>query len=943
MFRRLLLSLSLLTLAVCALAQSGTIKGNVKDAVSGEAIIGANVLVMGTAQGAQADIEGNFEIPKVKAGTYSIVVSFISYKTDTLKDITVYPDQTTMVNATIMEEGHELTEVVITGAKVTNTDVSVITEIRKSDLVAVGISAQQISLSQDRDAAQIVKRIPGVTIINNRFINVRGLSERYSTVMLNGVIAPSSEVDSKAFAFDLIPSSMIDRMLVYKSGSAELSGEFAGAVVNIETKSVVDENSLSVNITGGYRLGTTFDDFYTYQGSNTDWLGFDNGTRQLPSSFPGDNLSNYLYDDASRQKLTDASRSLPNIWGKKKTSAMPDLRTTINFSQVGSIGSKRLSNITSLSYTNTRQHIEQENYYYDRYVASEQKSDRRYFFNDVRDMTNVRLGVISNFTLELNPANKIEFRNLFNQQGMSQVTSRTGIEDFNQYENNNLALNYMQRGIYTGQLSGKHSVNDRLSANWILAYSNTSASQPDYRRIRSQRQVGSTDPFAIVLPPNSGTQDAGRFYSDLNENVYTHALNLEYKLNPDAEESKQSKIQGGYYIASTDRDFKARWFAYGWSNLNNQPSEILDDYTFETIFAPQNIGFSTTSGTAPYFILKEGTNFSDAYTGNNLLTAGYLSTAIPVGDFRVAAGVRVEYNKQELSSFDTNGRKITVDNPVTSILPFLNVAYNLSDKNLIRLAYSKTINRPVFRELAPFNFYDFDRNANIYGNKDLKTADIHNVDLRWENYPSKSESISFGVFYKYFQNPIETELVGGSNLIYTYRNASSARNFGAEVEIRKSFETLFASSFLKNFSVMLNAAVIDSEIDLGNVTNQEQKRAMQGQSPYIINAGLNYNDFESGWQANVSYNVFGKRIFAVGDLDQNATQYEMPRNQIDLTVSKSFSEKVELKFGIQDILNQKYRLIQDSDRSKSINDIDEPIQNYKPGQYITLGVTYKIY
>ena len=240
MFRRLLLSLSLLTLAVCALAQSGTIKGNVKDAVSGEAIIGANVLVMGTAQGAQADIEGNFEIPKVKAGTYSLVVSFISYKTDTLKDITVYPDQTTMVNATIMEEGQELNEVVITGAKVTNTDVSVITEIRKSDLVAVGISAQQISLSQDRDAAQIVKRIPGVTIINNRFINVRGLSERYSTVMLNGVIAPSSEVDSKAFAFDLIPSSMIDRMLVYKSGSAELSGEFAGAVVKIEPKIVVD-------------------------------------------------------------------------------------------------------------------------------------------------------------------------------------------------------------------------------------------------------------------------------------------------------------------------------------------------------------------------------------------------------------------------------------------------------------------------------------------------------------------------------------------------------------------------------------------------------------------------------------------------------------------------------------------------------------------------------
>lgn len=941
---RLYLLVSFLLVSMGAFAQSGAIKGHIKDATTGDAIVGANVVVVGAAIGTAADINGDFQIGKIKAGTYTLVVSFISYRNDTVKNVTVYPDQTTVLNTTLTEASQELQEIVVTGARVTNTDLSVVTEIRKADLVAVGISSQQISMSQDRDAAQIVRRIPGVTIVGNRFINVRGLSERYSTVMLNGVIAPSSEVDSKAFAFDLIPSSMIDRMLVYKSGSAEYSGEFAGAVVNIDTKSVVEDNSLSINITGGWRMGTTFDDFNTYSGSSTDWLGFDNGTRQLSSSFPSKGDFNHLLNtDAGRERLTELSKSLPNNWSTKKGSAMPDLRTTINFSRSASIGSKRLSNITSISYSNTRQRIEQENYYYDLYRADQQKSDRRYSFNDVRDIVNVRIGLISNFILELNPANKIEFRNLFNQQGTSQVTNRTGVEDFIGYENRNLALNYLQRGIYSGQLSGKHSVSDNLNVNWILAYSRTTANQPDYRRIRSQRPENTDGPFTIQIPSNASTLDAGRFYSDLTEQVYTNALNLEYKLNTDLDESKQGKIMAGYYAAYTDRDFSARWFAYSWSNSDNAPPSVTENNTFQTIFAPQNIGFSSTPGVGPYFILKEGTNPSDKYNGKNLLAAGYVSTAIPFGDFRLSTGVRVEYNQQKLNSQETNESPININNPVTSVLPFMNLAYNFNDKNLVRVAYSKTVNRPVFRELANFNFYDFDRNANLYGNKDLKTADIHNVDLRWENYPSRSESISVGVFYKYFQNPIEQRLIGGSNLIYSYMNGKSATSLGAEVEVRKSLEPVFASTFLKKFSVLLNAAVIKSEIDLGDVDNQEKKRAMQGQSPYIVNAGINYNDIETGWQANVSYNVYGKRIFAVGDLTQNATQYEMPRNQIDLTISKTFSEKVELKFGIQDVLNQKYRLTQDSDRNKKITGIDEPIVNYKPGQYVTIGVTYKLY
>ena len=213
-----------LLLSISAFSQTGTIKGSIKDEITGEIIIGANVFLEGTTQGAVTDIEGNFTLPKVKAGKYNLLISYISYTSKTISGVDVYPDQSTVVNTSLKDASEELESVKISARKSTDTDISVITDLKKSDLVAVGISSQQIRMSQDRDAAQVIRRVPGVTIIGNRFVNVRGLSERYSTVLLNGIIAPSTEVDSKAFSFDLIPSSMLDRMLVYKSGSAELPG-----------------------------------------------------------------------------------------------------------------------------------------------------------------------------------------------------------------------------------------------------------------------------------------------------------------------------------------------------------------------------------------------------------------------------------------------------------------------------------------------------------------------------------------------------------------------------------------------------------------------------------------------------------------------------------------------------------------------------------------------
>lgn len=939
-----------LTLAIAlfitstALAQVGTIKGTIKDAITGDAVIGANVVIDGTSQGSSTDIEGNFEIAKVKAGKYNVTITYISYRTKSIPNVEVYPDQSTVINTSIEEDVQQLDDVIITARRQTNTDISVITEIKKADLIAVGISSQMIQMSQDRDASQVIRRVPGVTIVGNRFVNVRGLSERYSTVLLNGVIAPSTEVDSKAFAFDLIPSSMIDRMLVFKSGSPELPGEFAGADINIFTKNIVEENSASLSISGSYRFGTTGEDFQLgINKSSTDWMGRGSEKRRLPSSFPIENLRMFSQNptDQNQAKLINATKSLPNTWATRSMTASPDFRATFDISRTVKLGKMKLDNITSISYAHTNQKLSNlKQYYYDRFDPTLQKSDPRYAYNDNRFAQTDRIGLVSNFTLEINPSHKIEFRNFYNQQGQNQATIRTGYDGgVGGYNVNNLSLNYYERGIYSGQLSGKHAFSDAVNFNWIVGYNNTRANQPDYQRVRSQRAIGTDNPFTVIIPPNASSFDAGRFFSNLKEEAYTFSGNLDIKLNPSVDEANQSKIVAGYYLEQKDRAFNARWMSYKWTSPSSTDLSLLAQ-PFDVVFAPNNLGTR--------FILEEGTNqgpsLFDRYDGHNRLAAGYAGIVTPFADkWRLTGGLRVEYNQQLIDVYDENSRKINkTDSPVTVPMPFMNLSYNFSDKMLMRVAYSRTVNRPVFRELAPFNYYDFDRNSDIFGNPDLKTARIDNIDLKWELYPSTSENISFGVFYKHFTDPIEQYLAPGSNLIYSFTNAKQATSYGVEAEVRKSFDNVFDNNFLKRLTLIFNGALISSAIELPeNLDNLDHNRAMQGQSPYILNGSLFYNHPEAGWQASVMYNVFGKRIFAVGDKDANPNQYEMSRHQLDLTITKRLTERLEVKFGIADLLNQPYRLIQDSNRDKKITGVDETIQTYRLGQYSTLGVTWR--
>ncbi|MCS6973266.1 MAG: TonB-dependent receptor, partial [Cyclobacteriaceae bacterium] len=334
---------------------------------------------------------------------------------------------------------------------------------------------------------------------------------------------------------------------------------------------------------------------------------------------------------------------------------------------------------------------------------------------------------------------------------------------------------------------------------------------------------------------------------------------------------------------------------------------------------------------------------SDRYEGENLLTAGYVGGGFPLGKFDISGGIRLEYNRQQINTATNNG-PVVVDNPILSPLPFLNTAYNISDRSLVRLAYSRTVNRPEFRELAPFLYYNFELEMGIFGNPDLKVADIDNVDLRWEMYPNPGELVSFGVFYKHFKSPIETILqLTTESPQATYGNADEAQSYGAELEIRKSLASLGVSKFLRNTSVNFNATYIYSLVNLGSQAGfQQQKRELQGQSPYLLNLGMYYTDQDLGFNVSVAYNIFGQRIFQVGDINFPSI-YELPRHSLDMQIAKQFG-RMEAKFNVQNLLNAKYRFYQDTDVNNKItfNSSDAPIMLYRIGQQFAFSLSYKI-
>lgn len=901
-------------------AQTGVICGTVTDAKLKEPLIGASVVIEGTTVGAITDIDGNFRIENVRPGTYTVTASYVSYQTQTVRDVPVVAHQEAVLRIELSDADLQLENVVVVAQRKLGTEMAVLNTMRKSLPVVNGISAQQIGKTQDSDAAEVLRRIPGITIVDDRFIVVRGLAQRYNNVWLNNATTPSSETDSRAFSFDVLPSSLIDNMMVYKSPSAELPADFSGGFVRVLTKNIPEGNTFSISYQAGFNTNSAFRDFQLTEGSAMDYLGFGAKSRMLPANFPAH------LNDVSVSEAAAFTKRVNTGWNIRHFTAIPEQKLTFSMNRTFDVGDIKIGNITNVNYSTGYDYYEMKNNNYLSYNMVEDHSSYRYRYDDVQYKNTTKLGALFNWSL-LKGNNKYEFRNFFNQRGTSSLSQREGTDYYSEQNVQKWESLYTGRTTYSGQLSGDHTLKEDVNRlDWTLGYAFAAYKEPDRKVVESIERNGSDEYDYYVSDPT-------RYYQDLKDHSGSVALNYEHTFN--VSEMFSPVFNAGLYGEFKKRDFGARRFVY---NLLGSGYNRFAEWDYSGLFADENIS-------ADRIYMRESTNKSDSYTSDNLLGAAYVSAKLNWGDrLNANVGVRMEYYRLKLDGYESDGIKpVHLDQDATDFFPSVNIAYNLSEKHQLRVAYGRSVNRAEFREIVPYVYYDFALDANITGNVDLKNAYANNVDLRYEFYPAAGETVTIGGFFKRFNDPIEqTYMEAGSGLQYTYHNADHATAFGVEVDIKKNLDFMG----LNGLSLVFNGAYIHSKVYFAE-GSFERDRAMQGQSPYLINTGLFYQHDNAGISASLLYNRIGKRIETVGVPKQDPNDdipdiYEMPRNSLDLSFSKKVGKYVEIKGGIKDLLNSRIehkQFLTLTEESGTRREVEQLIRSYRPGVNINIGVS----
>lgn len=931
MTKRLRLAAALIFIITTFKAYAADIKGKVTDSTTGEPLIGATIQIDGTPKATATDIDGLFAFSGLdENANYTLTIKYISYKTKKIDGVRAEA-QPQAIEIKLTPDEQTLNEVTVTGVARKNTEIAVIQMTKSSPVIVSNVSAQEITKTQDTNAGEVIRRVPGVSLIDDKFVMVRGLSQRYNNVWINGGAVPSSEADSRAFSFDLIPSSQIDNMQIVKTPSPEYPADYTGGFITITTKDIPAENTAELSVGGNWNDITSFSDFKYAKGSGTDFLGFDSGMRGLNGGI------NSTLNSIAGNGVDLLNNHLNNDWRVRNMNPVGDLKLSGSLGRRWKLGDRQLGMIAAFNYSNEyRKYEDMQNNLYGVYDAEKDESNYLRYSVDDQYNHNVRLGAMLNFTLLSADGNsKYQLKNIFNQIGNDRYTWREGLSA--QSDNENSAeYYYRSRTTYNGQITGKHTFAlDEL--DWSASYSYANRNVPDRRRYLINDAL---EPGVMQL---TSPNDISREWTKLDEHIVSAAVNdkHEFKFG-----SFTPSLKFGAYGEYRTRKYTTRDFIYNW----NAASNTLPD-GFRQNDLSEMLSDESYFGADRLYLLEEQ-HMRNNYKGNNYLGAGYFAANIPLGNFNIYAGLRYEYDHMELitNTRDNAESPFSHNYEYNDLFPSVNTTYKINDQHQLRLSYGKTVNRPEFREVSPSVFYDFDLASNVQGNTDLKPCYIQNVDFRYEFYPSKGELISIAAFYKYFDSPIEWTytVTGGTSLVYSYMNAQRANNYGIELDIRKDLSFIG----LPGLSWSFNGALIKSRVKF-EAGSKEEDRPMQGQSPYLVNTGLFYKNDKLQLDVALLYNRIGKRIIGVGRSEGTTSgnealrvpdSYEMPRDVIDLSASKKFGNHWELKLSIRDLLAQKvyYKQFADVHYSNGTSrEVEQITRAYKPGRNIGVSAVYK--
>ncbi len=917
----------------------GIITGKVVSTETGEDLIGATVLLKGTTTGSMVDIDGHYRIAKVKAGSYQVICSYISFRSDTF-DVVVKDGAIITHDFSLASSAMAIKMFTVEAKMVRSTENYMLKVKQKSASLMEGITAQEIAKRGDGNAADAAKRMTGITIEGGKYVYVRGLNDRYSKTTLNKAEIPGLDPNRNAVQMDLFPSNMIENMTVIKSFTPDLPGSFTGGLIDVETKDFPDAFTFQFSSALGYNTESSLNKhFLTYKSGASDNLGFDNGGRNIPSAALG-KLPTLFVDNPRLEKVT---KSFSKEMGPSATKSLLNQNYSISTGNQVKVFGKQFGFIVGLSYSKKYEHKETDArtglYELTGDVNTTSTLNPVVTLADVKSNENVLWGILANASYKLSPNHKLGFTFVKDQNGIKGASFQQGEMPKDQpglyYQTT--ALTYQQRSLTSYQVKGEHYFEGlkKLKIDWLGAYSKSRQKEPDLRYFSDDFTVNKTTGDTTFRISPSLYENPTRFYRDLVQTTKDVKVNFQFDVKEN--EGRKSIVKFGAAAIQQDRLVLENRFTYESQGQN------LYHGSMTNYFSDNNMTLPTAGNpVANYIYVIDQTELRNNYRGNQSIYATYL-----MGDvwlfkkLRAISGARFETTSIQVASFDKKQKK--GDLQEADILPALSLTYAASKNTNIRAAFSRTLARPTFREIAPFASYDFSANWIIVGNPDLQRSLINNFDLRYEMFPKMGEIISVGGFYKSFTNPIELVFnTKAQNNELTWRNINQATIYGAELEIKKNLN--FISNSRNSFSLGGNVSYIYSEVTIDPQELQairasdptaSSTRPMFGQSPYILNVFFGYKNDSLGFSANVSYNVAGSKI-ALVVMGATPDVYSRPVNQLDFNINKNLGKHFKMNFKANNILNPIVK------KTYNYQSVDYIFNSYKNGITFSLGIKYVV-
>ena len=880
------------------------------------------------------DETGAFSL-ELPSGTYKIHASAPFYNTYVITDVQVSTDATLeTLQVKLTPQVVKLDAIKLPVRLSQASERGLLEKRMRSSRIEDSISTEEISRLPASSAGEAIKRVTGVSIVGGRYVFVRGLGERYSNTLLNNVEIPSPEPNRRVVPMDIFPASLLASLQTVKTFSPDQPGGFAGGSVQVFTKDFPEELTMSLSMSSGFNTQATGADGLTYPGGDLDFLGFDDGSRDLPSivqnraaDVPIRERGRFTPLGFTAKEIQEFGQSFPNVWSPERQSIPINQGYKFSLGNSNKILGKEFGYLGVISYGNSHSYGTQVRNAF-RLGLNETLSPVT-SYNVERSGNEVDWGSVLNTSLRFSPQHLLSIKTLFTHTAEDETRTWEGFNADRNTDMRSFRLRYVERQLFSGQLAGIHDFNfgapaletteegteqPDVSMEWRLTYSRASRDEPDTRENIYEDRGDGTYTFRDV------THSGSRFFFDLEDDEYN--ARVDWKIPLGAE----GLFKFGGLLRDRARTFDVRRFRF-------LPADQVDATV--NLSDPPEILFQTQNIAPRVFELRESTRSTDNYLADHNIYSSYLMLDLPItAKWQVMTGVRLESSDQKVTTYDpfaASVRPLIASLETLDWLPGLNVTYRLTDRMNLRLAASRTITRPDFRELAPFEFTDFVGGRTILGNPDLERTQIDNFDFRWETFPQIGGILAVSAFYKRFQKPIEQIVQPQAEVRITYENAESANNYGLELEARQNLGIL--TETLRKFSINTNAALISSQVvlpeDVGIQTSSE--RPLQGQCPYIVNVSIGFEDPNWGISSAIAYNIFGRRLSEVGNHGAPDV-YEQPRGQLDASFSRTVANHFKFSISAKNLIDPYVRY-----------KIGEATYlEYKLGRSFSFGISYNL-